>query len=102
MSTSAPVLEHADAEPDELVRRLRSLRWPAPEADLRERCLDVILTRQASDPAYPEAPDAQAAVPRKRRFGAERGERYEATRWSAPRCVGLQAPARQPRFAAVL
>jgi hypothetical protein len=123
MSTLAPILEQADAEPDELVRRLRSLEWPAPDASLRDRCLETILDGRAFSPTDLGAPaDSQAAIhdgapadaqavshedapvelPPRRRFAAERGERYEATRWSAPRCVGLAAPARQPRFAAVL
>lgn len=77
-----------------LIQRLRTMSWPRPTSEQRERCLEQILDRMAD-----EKGDGRYEATR---LESEKEQRYSLTRLSRPAPMSLPAPRRQVRLATVL
>lgn len=89
-----------------LVERLRSMDWPAPDPEVRERCLKAILGQMASDVASDPGLATNEGTRRERARRALRSsveERHQLTRRRADAYRPQQpAPKRPVRLATVL
>ncbi|MDX6633793.1 MAG: hypothetical protein QOG09_1451 [Solirubrobacterales bacterium] len=78
-----------------LVNRLRTMSWPRPTPEQRERCLQQILDRMADEKSSPRYEAT--------RFSSEQEHRYSLTRLSSTRQrSSLPSARRQVRLATVL
>jgi hypothetical protein len=77
-----------------LIQRLRTMSWPRPTSEQRERCLEQILDRMADEKTTSRYESS--------RFESKQEQRYSLTRLSRPAPMSLPAPRRQVRLATIL